>query len=438
MPIDSHAIDVTIIGAGLAGMAASIHLARAGFTVACIEPDIAGKDPVGESLDWSAPDLLGALDLPMHRLLEEEVATYKRHVILKLRNGAAQHYIPSDWLGRPPFSIELKTIHVDRTRLNRLLREMAVGLGVQLIADKAVAVERDGQRVAAVVTENGVRFESPWFLDSSGSAASLFPRAFQRTCTEYGPHKVALWDYFSVEKSIEGTTLLADCDGPVYLQWVWQIPVQADVISVGCVTTGETIKEKRQRGMTIGQIYAEQCEKFTDLREILAQRTITTPRTTSFRCRFYNGIAGPNWLVMGEAAAMVDPMTSYGVTGALRHAAEATGLIVRYRHRRALPRLKRAMYSLRAQAMANFFNSGIEKVVYDWPIRNRIGPLAAGDMYTIPAWSMNHLYSRFRPRGVISTSIFMLFLASLRRALDVYYWFCTRSRAALPACPQKS
>jgi AraC-like DNA-binding protein len=98
----------------------------------------------------------------------------------------------------------------------------------------------------------------------------------------------------------------------------------------------------------------------------------------------------PNWLVIGESAAMVDPMTSNGVTAALRHAVEAARLVVRNRDRKQLPWLSRTMYSRRVLDMANFFNSGIEKVVYDWPIRNRIGPLTAGDVYTIPAWSINN------------------------------------------------
>lgn len=35
-----NAIEVTVIGGGLAGMAASIHLSRAGLRVLCIEPDV--------------------------------------------------------------------------------------------------------------------------------------------------------------------------------------------------------------------------------------------------------------------------------------------------------------------------------------------------------------------------------------------------------------
>lgn len=72
------------------------------------------------------------------------------------------------------------------------------------------------------------------------------------------------------------------------------------------------------------------------------------------------------------------------------------------------------MYVRRVLDMANFFNQGIEKTTYYWPIRNRIGPLAAGDVYTIPAWSINNIYSRIQPVGVISTLLFSLVLTVRR------------------------
>jgi menaquinone-9 beta-reductase len=173
---------------------------------------------------------------------------------------------------------------------------------------------------------------------------------------------------------------------------------------------------------------------FADLRKLPQAPNDVSPRTTSFRCRAYGKTNGPNWLVIGESAAMVDPMTSNGVTAALRHAREASQLIVRSRHRAQLPWLARTMYSRRVMDMANFFNCGIERVIYDWPIRNRIGPLTAGDVYTIPAWSINNIYSRIEPRGVISRMLFSLFLGVLRGAMNLFYWFCTRSRVAAPVC----
>ena len=426
--------DVTVVGGGMAGMAASIHLARVGMRVLCIEEDVTNRDPVGESLDWSAPELLNELGLPMDHLLDEGIATYKRHVILKLRGGAEQHYVPSDWLARPPFNVELRTLHVDRTQLNQSLRDILLKEGVGLLQDKVIQVERDGRRISALRTEKSGQISSRWFVDASGSKACLFPRAFELQVFEYGPKKVAMWNYFSVPESIEGTTLHADGEGPPYMEWIWQIPIHANIVSVGYVATGETIKGKREQGQTIKDIFAEKLERFADLRGLLDTSPSAPPRTTSFRCRAYDKISGPNWIVIGESAAMVDPMTSNGVTAALRHASEASDLISRYRNRKGLPWLQRTMYSRRVLDMAKFFNSGIEKVIYDWPIRNRIGALVAGDVYTIPAWSLNNIYSRIQPFGVVSTLLFGWLLACVRAAIGLLYWFCRWSQSAPAVC----
>jgi flavin-dependent dehydrogenase len=431
---NSDSFDVTVVGGGVAGMATSIHLARAGLQVICIEAEVDDPDPVGESLDWSAPELLRVLGLPMEHLLSEGIATYKRHVILKLRGGAEQHYVPSDWLAKPPFNVELRTIHVDRVRLDRALREVLLDCGVTLLAEKVIEVERSGKRVSAVITNRGDRIASRWFVDASGSAASLFPRAFQLPLYEFGPKKVAIWDYFKVQEALEGTTLHADGEGPPYMEWIWQIPIHADTLSVGYMTTGEAMKEKRRCGQSLETIYETQLRHYPELEKLLLPAHILNPRTTSFRCRAYGKVTGPNWIVVGESAAMVDPMTSNGVTAALRHGAEAASLIARYRNRKQLPWLPRTMYARRVLDMATFFNACIEGVIYDWPIRNRIGALVAGDVYTIPAWSINNIYSRIEPRGVLTTMMFSLFLSTLRGAMDLFYWFCRRSPSASPVC----
>src|SRR5271170_7546890 len=430
MQDETDQVDVTVIGGGLAGMAASIHLADAGLRVLCIEAEPVDSDPVGESLDWSAPDLLKALGLPMEYLLEQGIATYKRHVVLKLRDGSEQHYIPGEWLGKPPFNIDLRTLHVDRGQLNQALREIFLARGIRRISDRGVHVETAGRLLKAVVTAKGERIASRWFLDPSGSGASPFPKIFKLPVYEYGPHKVAMWDYFTVPESIEGTTLHTDGAGLPYMEWVWQIPIHPNTISVGYVSPGEAVKEKRQRGMSVQDIFEAQLKQFPDLQGLVHDPAKEPPRTTSFRCRAFARTAGPNWLVAGEAAAMVDPMTSNGVTAALRHAAEASRLIIQYRNRTGIPRLPAAMYSQRVLSLARFFNSGIENVLYDWPIRNRIGPFNAGDVYTITAWSMNVVYSRLRPQGFVKTTMFRLLLASLRYSLCAFHWFCSRSQSS--------
>jgi len=166
--------DVTIIGGGLAGKAAALALARAGLRVVCIEPVEAVRPSVGESLDWSAPALLSDLGLPMEHLVAEQSATWKRHVTLKMRDGCAEHYVPTPGLAGPPFHVELRTLHVDRAWLDQELLKRTIESGVTMVRDKVVRVERNGTRVTAVHTECGGRFHSPWFIDASGFGTSLF------------------------------------------------------------------------------------------------------------------------------------------------------------------------------------------------------------------------------------------------------------------------
>jgi len=133
----------------------------------------------------------------MARLLDEGFATYKRHVTLRLRSGAFEHYEPSDWLARPPFNVELRTIHVDRTKLDAALRDIAIKAGVLWLRDKVVRVEGSQHTVTSVVTQGGAQISSQWYLDASGSTASLFPRLFNLPAYEFGPKKSSNVGLFS-------------------------------------------------------------------------------------------------------------------------------------------------------------------------------------------------------------------------------------------------
>ena len=425
-------VDVTVMGAGLAAMAASIHLAKAGFNVLCVGSDFRNRQPVGESLDWSAPELLSALGLPMEQLIADGTATYKRHVTLKLADGSTQDYVPSEWLGEPPFNVELRTMHVDRSRLDDAIREIAVNGGVTFLDDRVTSVDHDDKRVLGAHTAGGRYISCPWFVDASGAAAVL-PKAFRLTFAEYGPHKTAMWTYFAVPDAIEGTTLYTQDCRPSYMEWIWEIPIHHDLISVGYVATGDAIKAMRQQGLSIEEIFRTQLSRFPRFASLLQSSDPTTPHVTSFRCRVHSKAAGPNWVVIGEAAAMVDPMTSNGVTAALRHAAEASRLLMDARHKTRTPSLAAAMYSRRVESMARFFNSGIEKIVYDWPIRSRIGVGTAGDVYTVPAWIMNAVYARVRPHGLFSTLVLDFVLSLFRAVTALFYSICRQQDAACEA-----
>jgi hypothetical protein len=128
---------------------------------------------------------------------------------------------------------------------------------------------------------------------------------------------------------------------------------------------------------------------------------------------------------------MVDPITANGVTAALRHAAEASALILKHGVQGKLPPSARSLYSRRILQLAEFFNEGVEKMVYQPPVRNRIGMQRAGTAYTSPAWSLNVVYARMKPRGIVATFLFGLLLGAFRASAWVLYRFCNLRTPAL-------
>jgi menaquinone-9 beta-reductase len=296
--------------------------------------------------------------------------------------------------------------------------------GVALIRDKAVKVERDGKQITSVHTAGGQRFSSPWFIDASGFATSLLAREFHLRAINNGPAKVAMWTYFPVPDAIEGTTLYAQPTQTEYLDWIWEIPINPGVVSVGYVTTGAAMKTKREQGISVGEIFRQQLMRFPRFESLLRTGALKTPNVTSFRSRVHIGVAGSNWLIAGEAASMVDPITANGVTAALRHAEESSHLILKHRKRGRLPLSARISYSSRVVQVARFFNSGIENVVYQPPIRNRIGLRHSGTLYISPAWTMNLLYARLKPNGIFSTFFLGLILGFFRASGWLFYRLC--------------
>jgi flavin-dependent dehydrogenase len=418
-----RAPEVTVIGGGLAGLAASIHLAKAGVRTICIEPSVNRNQFVGESLDWSSPDLLSGLGFQMEHLVDAQISTYKRHVTLKMPGAQGRHYLPSEWLSRRPFKVELRTLHVNRAELYQRLLSSATACGVEIVEDKVTQVNRRGNRIISVETASGIRYTSRWFIDASGQTSRLLAREFKLPSVVYGPRKVAIWRYFKDVETAEGTTLYIDPLPRGYTQWVWEIPINPNTISVGYVLEGKRVKAARQRGLTTDDILKERLKSIPRFNELVEDGD-EQPAVTSFECRTYKVASGANWVIAGEAASMVDPMTSNGVTSALRHARESAELIIRYRQRHQLPWLARICYNRRVRALGLFFNSTIEKIIYDWPIRDRIGLPLSGDVYTVPAWLSNLLYTRTHPKGPIGTLLLTAMLDAVRAGFWAFHCIC--------------
>lgn len=430
--------DAVVIGGGLSGIASAIHLARNGFRVLCIEQRREILNTVGESLDWSAPELLANLGLPMEKLVSTEAATWKRHITVEQTDGARKEFLPGEWLKEWPWNVEIRTLHLDRDRTDACLRETAQRLGVttlhERVADFAILDEHNARtrRILGLRTAQGTFVRASWFIDASGSDASLLGRRFELKSVAFGPRKVAVWSHLPTEQWVEGTTLYMVPSPGKYMEWIWEIPIRPGVSSIGYIAPGSSVKTQRAAGLGTQDILLRQCRDFSRLQEVMEQGPETA--TTTFLCRTYEGVCGTNWVIVGEAASQSDPITGNGVTAALRHAEEATEMIKRFRHRGTIPAVARSLYNLRVSTVGLYFNSLIEKLFYQPTLRDRLGFFSTARIYTVPAWLLNLVYTRMRPSESISRT---LIITSILNAIRFTTWLAFQIGMLLPQSQPK-
>lgn len=399
--------DVVIAGAGVAGTAAGLHLARAGLRSVLIDPKPFPRVRVGESLDWSAPPLLNRLGLPCGELVAEGTGTYKRRIRVVTRDRERWSERPPSWFGRRPLAFGLTTIHLDRERFDERLYSSARAAGVDFIWERVSGVDLEGGRITGFTTHSGRRLRGSWFIDASGRA-----RVVGRTTgigeRRFGVPKVAVWSQVNLPMSMEGTTLHVD-DRPGYLTWAWEIPIAEDRQSVGVVMPTSRFRSSRSAREPLEAFLARELGHIPRFEDLTLDR-LEPARALAYHCYVSERVSGPNWMMIGEAAALVDPLTSFGVTAALRHASEAAGAIDEASHGSSRIASSLSDFDRRVRGMAMLYNLGIERLVYQEPPRRAFGIRRAARAYVIVGYGMNSLYTRINPVNHARTKVLGILL----------------------------
>jgi len=313
--------DVLVIGGGPAGSTASTFLARRGWNVVMLEKDAHPRFHIGESL------------LPMGTPILERMGAYDKVAAIGIHKAGAD--FPADGGGYNVFrfdrALDARSDHafqVRRSDFDRVLFEHAAENGVDARQQVRVVAIDPGPAGDSLVSALGPGGACAWraryVVDASGRDAFIGGlRKIKRKNMRH--QSAAVFSHFHGVSRREGidagnVSIYRHAHG-----WIWLIPLPDGVTSVGAVCYPDYMKTRR--GDSEGFL-------MRTLATVpgVAQRMATATRCAdvhatgnyAYEC---NEMAGPGWVLVGDAYAFVDPMFSSGVFLAM-HGAEKVAHMV--------------------------------------------------------------------------------------------------------------
>jgi geranylgeranyl reductase family protein len=303
-----HAVrtDVLVVGAGPAGSAAAAWAARAGHDVVLADAAVFPRDKTcGDGL---TPRAVGELErLGLGDWLRSHTVNHG------LRAHGFNQTLLLPW---PGGSLPAYGSAVARTELDDHLRTTALKAGATGIdGARAVDVRRDGDRIVAVVFEaDGERFEIGCRrLVVADGVRSPLGRVLGREWHRDTVYGVAARSYVTSamhdDPWISSHLELRGTDGEVLSGYGWIFPLGDGQVNlgVGTLATGKRPASLALRPLM--QHYADQRrEDFGLSGGLRAPTSALLPMGGAV-----SNVAGPNWALIGDAAACVNPLNGEGI-----------------------------------------------------------------------------------------------------------------------------
>jgi flavin-dependent dehydrogenase len=294
MEVASELPEVLVVGGGPGGCAAAMAAAATGVRVTLLERDRKPRERPGETLHPGVEPLLERLGATV-ALYDAAVIRHSGHWV---RAGGQRRFqaFGSDTDG--PW----RGFQVQRDVLDRGLRHHARAQGVHVRAPARVTgVTRDptGQVIGAVVNTKE-RIAAHVVIDAAG-ATHLLSRTLGVGVRQLSPRYVATYGYATADSvpssngCVEEAELIADPQG-----WTW-------IARVG----------PQRWHWTRLSFHGRRMPRSWTPPEIASLAPMGPSHGAEMTWRMAEQVAGPGWLLVGDAAATLDPASSHGVLRAL-------------------------------------------------------------------------------------------------------------------------
>ncbi|MGX9789615.1 menaquinone reductase [Mycobacterium sp. MMS18-G62] len=311
--------DVVVVGAGPAGSAAAAWACRAGRDVLVIDSAQFPRDKAcGDGLTPRA--MLELQRLGLGPWLEGRV----QHRGLRLVGFGGD--VEVEWPG-PSFPSVSSA--VPRTELDDRIRMVAADEGAKmLLGAKAVDVQHDSSgRVASLTLDSGAQIGCESLIVADGARSPL-GRVLGRQWHQETVYGVAIRGYIATPRASEPWITshleLRSPEGRVLPGYGWIFPLGNGEVNIG---VGALATSKRPADAALRPLMSY----YTALRrdewgfdgEPRLPLSALLPMGGAV-----SGVAGPNWMLIGDAAACVNPLNGEGIDYALetgRLAAELLG-----------------------------------------------------------------------------------------------------------------
>ncbi len=313
--------DVLVIGGGPAGSTAAAMLARKGLRVLMLEKDVHPRFHIGESLlpaNLPILERLGVLERVRALGVLKLGADFPKedgHVTFHFRRALGQ---------TPGYAFQVR-----RDQFDHALFEHARESGVDArdgCKVTSVAVGGIGAVTAEARVGDGRAFavSARYLVDASGRDTVL-GNALKLKRKNPKHQSAAIFAHFRGVERRAG-----EDQGNISIYrfehgWAWFIPLPDGLMSIGCVCWPEYLKQRRGSAEAFLMQTLERmpgaCER---MRDAALEGEVRVTGNYSYAC---TRMAGPGWVMAGDAWAFVDPVFSSGVYLAMHGAMRAADLV---------------------------------------------------------------------------------------------------------------